>query len=327
MRTWKPHAAFGRWIALLVLIVALGGVIVLANELLRAVLQPPEQWPIDADLYLRILGLLGLLVLSGMATYRFAGALSMRYAVDRNAVYVTWLGNRVVIPLAQIELIERGVTGKNALQFVMRSFGYYHGQMRLDDGRTLHLLTPISPARSLVIYTASDAYAIAPDDADAFMADLEQRRRLGAIQQLTPAFDSGRLFLYAFWGDPVVKATLIAAIGLNLLLLGFLMVRYPGLEPLVEMRFTAAGDVAELRPRHQVLFTPMAASVILLLNAGLGLMLYKREQVGARMLQFGSLLVQVLFSIAALSIITGMKYRKKAGRLLVSQANAFYLGS
>jgi hypothetical protein len=304
MRTWKPQAAFGRWIALIVLIGALGGAVALASELLRTVLQPPEQWPIDGDLYLRILGLLGLLVLAGVALYRFAGALSMRYAVDRNAVYVTWLGNRVVIPLTQIEAIDRGVLEHNTLQFFLRSFGYYHGQIRLEDERRLHLLTTVSPTRSLVIYTASDAYAIAPDDVDAFTADLEQRRRLGAIQQLAPTFNSGRLFLYAFWSDPIVRAALLAAITLNLLLLGFLMVRYPGLDPFVEMRFTAAGEVAEMRPRHQVLFTPMAASVILLLNAGLGLMLYKREQVGARLLQFGSLLVQVLFGVAALSIIT-----------------------
>jgi hypothetical protein len=304
MRSWKPQAGIGRWIALTVMLAALTGVAVLGREVLRAVLQPPEQWPVDAGLYLRIIGLLGLLVLAGIAAYRFAGAMSMRYSVDRNAVYVSWLGNRVVIPLAQIELIERGIPRGYRLQLFLRSFGYYHGQLRLEDGRRLHLLTPTAPARSLVIYTASDAYAIAPDDAEAFMADLEQRRRLGAIQQLTPAFNSGRLFLYAFWGDPLVKAALLAAVALNLLLLGFLMVRYPTLEPLVEMRFTAAGEVAELRPRHQVLFTPMAATVILLLNAGLGLMLYRREQLGARMLQLGSLLVQILFGVAALSIIT-----------------------
>jgi hypothetical protein len=52
-----------------------------------------------------------------------------------------------------------------------------------------------------------------------------------------------------------------------------------------------------------VLFLPLAAFVVSLLNTGVGLTIYAREQAGARMLQLGSVLVQVLFAIAVLSIL------------------------
>jgi hypothetical protein len=88
-----------------------------------------------------------------------------------------------------------------------------------------------------------------------------------------------------------------------LLLLGILAARYPYLAEIIEMRFTAAGQVMELRPRHQVLFLPLAAFVLSLLNAGLGVSFYRRDRTGAQLLQLGSIVIQILFGVAILSII------------------------
>jgi hypothetical protein len=100
-----------------------------------------------------------------------------------------------------------------------------------------------------------------------------------------------------------VRILLLIAFACNLLVLALLAARYPELSPTVQMRFNAAGEVAALRPRHQVLFLPLAAFGLGLLNTGLGLLLYRREQLGARLLQGASVLVQVLFGIAVFTII------------------------
>jgi len=88
-----------------------------------------------------------------------------------------------------------------------------------------------------------------------------------------------------------------------LLVLGVLMARYSALAPVLRMRFDPAGQVADLRPRHQILFLPLAAFGLTLLNIALGLLVYQRQQLGARLLQGASLIVQILFGIAMLTII------------------------
>ena len=100
-----------------------------------------------------------------------------------------------------------------------------------------------------------------------------------------------------------MRALLLVALALNLLVLGVLAARYTALEPLVRMRFDAAGQVSDLRPRHQVLFLPLAALALSLLNMVLGLLFYRAQPVGSRLLQGASVVVQILFGIAVLTII------------------------
>ena len=88
-----------------------------------------------------------------------------------------------------------------------------------------------------------------------------------------------------------------------LAVLGVLAARYPLLEPLIRMRFDAAGQVSDLRPRHQVLFLPLAAFGLSLFNTVMGLLIYRAQPIGARLLQGASVLVQLLFGIAAVTII------------------------
>jgi Bacterial PH domain len=190
------------------------------------------------------------------------------------------------------------------LPALLQSLGYYHGRLRLPEGRLVHRFSSLPVRRSLVLHTSGDSYAISPRDADAFVQELEQRRRLGAIQQLASGVEVGRMFFYAFWDDRVVRWALLGAFVLNLALLGWLMTIYPSLPNPLDLRIAdAAGEVVTLRPRHQILFLPLAAFVLSLLNIGLGLMLYRREPAGARLLQLGSLLVQLLFGVAILSIV------------------------
>lgn len=286
------------------LLVTLAGAIYIGAQLALTLIQPPEDWPVDLRLYGELLALVALVLLTGALAYRVGGALTLAYEMDRNGLYILWMGNRAVVPLALIESVDSGLGGERLSWRPAQGIGYYWGQRRTSAGRRLHLFATRSPARSLLIHTANESYVISPADPDSFVQDLEQRRRLGAVKPLAPAIEPGRVFFYAFWNDRLVRWSLILAFGLNLALLGFLAARYPMLPATVEMRFNAVGEVAELRPRHQALFLPLAAFMLSLLNTGLGLTLYQREAIGARLLQFASVLVQVLFGVAIITIIT-----------------------
>ena len=303
MRRWLPQPSPGRLIGLAIIAATLVLAALLGVRLVAALVRPPEQWPVDLTLYGQLVALLALLVLAGVLVYRVVGAWTLAYELDRNGLYILWAGNRATVPLGQVERVDVGAPGARLSPSPLRGVGYYRGRGRTDDGRTLHMFATRPLRQSLVLHTATDAYAISPADPDAFVQDLEQRRNLGVVKPLAPALDQSRIFFYAFWSDTLVRRALVVAFLLNLLLLGFLAARYPALGSTVQMRFNAAGALAELRPRHQVLFLPLAAFVVSLLNTGLGLTIYARERAGARMLQLGSVLVQVLFAIAVLSIL------------------------
>jgi uncharacterized membrane protein len=154
-----------------------------------------------------------------------------------------------------------------------------------------------------LINTTAGGYVVSPADFDTFVQDLEQRRNLGATKPLAPTIEAGRMFLYDFWNDRTVRWLMIVAVLLNLLALALLAWRYPDLPATLEMRFDATGQAADVRPRHQVLFIPLAAFALLLVNLVLGLALYRRQTLSARLLQGASVIVQILFFVALATII------------------------
>lgn len=303
MRRWKPQPSWRLWAALLALVVAAAGMIAVLLPLGAALGRPPVEWPIDGALFLRVLAGLALLLLTSFIAYRVAATLTLAYTLDRNGLYILWLGNRAVVPLHEIASIERGLSASPGSGGPLVGLGYLHGRSRMAGGRILHRFSTRPLAQALVLHTASASYAISPQEADAFVQSLEQLRGIGTVQQLTPGVEAGRAFFYAFWEDRAVRAGLLVAVTLNLALLGWLMSAYPGLPPLIDLRTDATGALATLAPRHQILFLPMAGLVSILLNVGLGLAIYQREPVGARLLQIGAAVVQLLFMVAALTIL------------------------
>lgn len=303
MRRWQPLSGAGRWVALALLLILLGVTVFDGLQIARVFAAPPENWPVNLGLYARVVIFLALLLCCAALTYRVAAAFTLSYDLDRNGLYINWLGNRAVVPLEKISHLDVGLGDMGKGWGPVHAIGYYSGQQWLADGRSIHRFSTLPNDRSLVVHTAEAIYAISPKDTDAFVQDLEQRRNLGAAKTLSTAVEPGRMFLYAFWHDTTVRGLLIAAFAINLVVLGLLAARYPELASSVEMRFNAVGQAAELRPRHDLLFLPMAAFLLSLVNTGLGLLLYRRQKLGARLLQGASVVVQLMFSVAVLTII------------------------
>lgn len=303
MRSWKAQSTPRVWISAAALGLALAAALALLIPLALSLLAPPETWLINGEVFLRGLAGLAALTLSGYLAYRVAGALSLSYAMDRNGVYIAWLGNRAIVPIQLITSVEIGLPDRAAAGSPLSQIGYFHGQTPLAGGRILHRFSSLAPAKALIINTDTDAYAIAPQDLDSFVQELEQRRRLGPIQQLSAKIERGQTFFYAFWRDTLVQRAVLVTVLLNLILLGWLMFSYPNLPPIIEFRADAVGDTALTTPRHQILFLPLAALVVSLLNVGLGMVFYARERAGAQLLQLTSTGLQILFMVAALTIL------------------------
>ncbi|MCG8348342.1 MAG: PH domain-containing protein [Chloroflexales bacterium] len=302
MRRWKPQYTLRLWIGLALLILALAGAIAVGVRLGAVLVQPPEDWPVSLGLFAQVVALVALLLITGILAYRVASGMTLSYEIDRNGLYILWLGNRAVVPISVIESVDIGTADSRPNWGPIQGIGYYSGQGRTQAGQRLYLFATRPPSQCLLVHTANGSYAISPADMEGFVQDLEQRRNLGAVKAMSPTIESSRFFAYAFWNDHLVRWALTLALGLNLLLLGFLAARYPQLAETLGMRFNAAGNVVELGPRHQVLFLPLAAFMLSLLNTWIGMLLYPRDQAGARLLQFGSVLVQVLFAVAAIMI-------------------------
>lgn len=303
MRRWQPIPTINRWIGALLLIFMIAATASVGLQLGRVFAVPAEQWPINLSLYAEGLLLLALLIASAALAYRVLAAFTLSYDLDRNGLYINWLGNRAVVPLDQISHVDLGLAEVASGWNPLGAIGYYSGQRTFADGRIVHRFATQPNDRSLVIHTSSELYAISPRDTEAFVQDLEQRRNLGAAKSLNVTVEPGRMFLYAFWHDTTVRRLLLIAFAINLLVLGILAARYPSLAATIQMRFNATGDVVGMRPRHDVLFLPLAAFLLSLINTILGLLLYRTQQIGARMLQGASVVVQILFGIAILTII------------------------
>lgn len=303
MRRWKPQRSAGLWVGLLLLIALMVAVVPPATRLSAMLSGSPTSWPFNLQTYGLLVLLLGLLILIATLTYRVVSAVTLSYELDRNGLYIRWIGNRAVIPLDLVQNIDAGAMVQQRPWDVLRGIGFYSGQTRTIGNQPAHLFSTRSPARSLAITLPDSVYIISPADVDSFVQDLEQRRNLGATKPLSSMVEPSRMFLYAFWNDRTVRRLVLAAFTLNLLVLALLATRYPELAPEVQMRFNSVGEAAELRPRHQVLFLPLAATALSLLNIAFGLLIYRSQQIGARLLQMSSVLVQVLFGIAVITII------------------------
>jgi len=303
MRRWFPFSSINRWIGAVLLAITIGAAAYVAVQLRTILAVPPEQWPVDLVLYFRVVLFGALLMLCGALIYRVAAAFTLNYDLDRNGLYINWLGNRAVVPLDQISHVDIGLAEVTRGWSPLSAIGYYSGQRRLEDGRLVHRFATAPNDRTLIIHTPEALYAISPRDTEGFVQDLEQRRNLGAAKTLASIVEPGRMFLYAFWHDPTVRRLLIVTFAINLLVLGLLAARYGSLSPMIEMRYNATGQVTALRPRHDALFLPLAAFLLSLVNTALGLIMYQSQRLGARLLQGASVVVQLLFGIAVITIL------------------------
>jgi hypothetical protein len=257
------------------------------------------------DFFLRFLGFLLMLFLAGTSWMRFLRVVTLWYGLDRNVVYIGSLGNQEMVPLEDILRLDFGVRVDGLPVPIIQGIGCYWGTGTSSDSASVMVRSTIPPSRCIFIVTHQGTYAISPEEIELFVQELEQRRDLGATKQHAIEVVHGPWFNTPFWNDVSSIYLLALALVVNIIAVGLLSWYYPILPAEVEMRFDAVGGVSELRARHQVLFLPLAAFGVTLVNFFGALVFFRYEKLVARMLQGASVVVQILFCVAVIMIVGG----------------------
>ena len=246
-------------------------------------------------------GLVVLLTLPalGVLAYWLWGALSLRYAMDRNALTIRWAATTHVIPMPNITAVEHG-----ADFFVERVHGAHWPGLRVGTG-TLDRLGPavvcatLPLPEQLVVVTHRAAYAISPADHVTFMEELGTRQRLGPTEVVAETAWQPRWMRLPIWRDRLAYALFGVGAGLSLLLWAWVCLVYSGLPATIAIRGV---DLAPLA-RGIVVWLPLAGALALAANALLALVVHRRERFAAYLSLGGAVAVQLFIWIALLRAV------------------------
>jgi len=265
--------------------VLVGVAIILSILVLDALLLSYLRWG-QISLVFFIFALLVILSLPLLALlgYLVYGLFNLRYQLHRDALTIVWGATQQIIPLGNIQEVVRGEDlGKEIKVRGISWPGYLVGRGQIEGiGRALFYATgPV--AGQLLVVTPTRTYGISPADPDGFLDAFEIRQHMGPIQLLSYEHRQLDFLSWPIWRDRLAHLLLALGSGVNLILFAHLCWRYPS--------------------RAEMFKLPAIGLVVLIVNSGLGILIHRRQRVGAYLLWGGTIAVQLLCWLAALNII------------------------
>jgi Bacterial PH domain len=237
--------------------------------------------------------------------YQTTTCLTLRYHLDRNGIVVRWFGTELILPIGDIQRIVPGRQLGNPIvqRHGLRWPGHERGAGLVPGiGRTQFLATrPL--VEQLLLITQGRAYAISPTDLEGFQNAFTARQELGPNRLLEPQVRRASWLTWSFWTDQTAWTLLGAAAAINLGLFAYLCARFPGLDFQLPLHFSSLGQPDRIGTKMELFALPIIGLIILCANLGLGVILYRRERAGSYLLWGAAATVQVLFWLAAFSIV------------------------
>jgi len=289
---------------LLVLTVGLSALIVTIGEI--SVHQP---------LSLLVLGLGAALVLILVALtlvlYWSIAALRLCYRLDRNGLVIYWGASKLVVPIERIERITSGEKfmtkgGESSEWRAFRGIGWSGlraGRALLADNTLARVYTTSPLIQSTVVLTPDHAYVVSPRDPEAFVEAWRVRRPLGPTQNWQEGERRAWLLDLPIWRDRIAWILIGLGILANLTLHIYISLVYDNLPTMLSFHFDALGQADRIASRIQILRLPQVALLVLVLDLGLGFVLYHQWRVGAYLIWGGGLALQLLVWGAVFTII------------------------
>lgn len=295
--TFKPSYCSDRWQGLLAILGLLG----LDTMFLRIVLTREID---GASFCLGLFVLLSLPVL-GYIGYRTAGALNLEYWVDRDGVTIIWGPMRRIVPMGQIERIQRG--GVAAAGDRPRQWHWPCPNCRTAVEEKLgpvssHATEPL-PGQ-LILVTANGNYGLSPADPERFLAALQARYALGVARPRQATVERSPLWTWALWRDR--RALVLIGLGLlgAIFMFGVLSFRYPALSADLPLHFDVNGLPDRIAPKSGLLFLPGIGLLAWAVNLGVGVWIYRQVQrQGAYLLWAGAIAVQAVATLALFNLM------------------------
>jgi hypothetical protein len=292
----KPPIKIGL-IAAAVIGVALAGVHIV---LLRTI----QSQPIGPGLAFAGALLVLALVFLGLWLYGLIELLTLGYQVDRNGVEIRTASARQTIPHAAIERIEYGESAgaPGRIQGIAWP-GYMRGIVSAPPFGRIAVWATEPLQRQLILVTGEMCYAISPADRSGFVQRYLARRELGALESLPQLLTPIGIASWSIWRDRVFWLAMAMGLALNAAMAALTLVRYSTLPAIIPLHWNALGQPDRLAAKASVFAIPAIGGAVLLSNLALAVALHRGERLGARLLAWGSIGVQIALWAAAWQVL------------------------
>lgn len=294
--TWDLKVVWG-WVTGLVICVICIAVIVALVAL--ALMQPISIWT-----FIMGLGAIATLALIIRVIYQLWGLASASYELDRNALVIHWGGVTHQIPLASVQGVLPGTeVGRVRMRPGLRWPGYFAGLGEAQEIGPILFFATTPMSEQVVIRTTGLAYAISPQDMNAFLPALRERLEMGPTQEVEELSTHPAFLDWAIWKDRLGLSMVLGSATLLALLMGVLCWRYPSLPAEIALRFGPSGEPLLIVAASGVFYMALLGVIFLVINGGLGLIFYHRERTATYFLWSGLLAVQGALWAATISIL------------------------
>lgn len=292
---WKPSKRLGLLVALLALSVLAAMALLVAYSLV-------EQ-PIGLGFFVKIVWLICNVALLAVGIRWTVELGSLRYRLDRDALTIHCGTHKRTMPLGDIERMAPTIDFEVDRFRGLHWPGYWRGRLHVKGVGTVRVYATRPLEEQLIAVTEEGGYAISPQDAQEFLRDYEVRRDLRPLHPVAERVEHTPVAQWSVWRDPFFWAVCAAALLICLILSGYLMWRYPRLPQRLILHLPAQGSIGRVAPKEHLLVIPGLATLTVAINALLGILLHHRERLGAYLLILAALGIQVLFTLALVSIL------------------------
>ena len=296
----------------------LAALLLIVLDLIVAILMVAR--PVGGATFLLLLLVLALWVPLGYVLWRAWLCLSLAYWIDRNALTLAWGPIRQVIPMGDVQQVQRGAAvaamvpaaplpprpngqiDQPALALARRwpglarfvLYGPELGARRRLQGLKVYSVASRPLPEQLLLHTGVRVYGISPADADGFLAALQQQNQLGPTRLVEHQRHWPRWMRFPLWQDRFLLILLLAGFFGTLLLLGVAMSRFASL-PFALPQWDNVD-------RRMIFVFPIFGLAVWLINGLWGLLVYERQRVAAGLLWSGALAAQAAALVALLSV-------------------------
>jgi hypothetical protein len=275
------------------------GAAAVATVLAAALLLTVADWPVSFPKFLAFLGA-GVLLGTALAFAFWAfGCFSLRYAMDRSGLTISWGFLKHFVSIDAIDKLTLGRAEQRTEAGGLGWWGYHAGRGRVEEiGEVLFFSTHRNAEELVYVHTPSAVYAISPIDPVRFIADAQRFQQAGQPVRKS-GVERDIVSGHPIWADRTAQALMAASLILNIVLWGFIFAIYPDLDSRITIEFPPLGDITTLESRSEILKIPATAAAILGVNLVAALGFQWSERAATYLLLSGALFLQAIFWLAA----------------------------
>ncbi len=257
--------------------------------------------PIGDPFWISLAGFAGLALPIPILLYRLYGLLRGRYVISASQVRLMWGLREEVIPMLDINWVQAETDLIAPLHLpLLRWPGAVTGRRRYDRRRRVEFLA--ATTRNLVIVeTSRVAYAISPEDPQAFLEAFRHVTEIGTLSQVPGSSVHPVRLIGSAWHNRSVRWMISAAFTLAAALaLWIVLVVRP--QPGVSLQLAGTGRQVT---SAQLYLLPVLNGAYFLVDLFLGLFFFRRPETTslAYLLWASSILASLLLGLAALLLL------------------------